>query len=434
MSAPLFHGGYEDLVQLVLRLEQRALERDKVVLPAKPRWKRRLIELPLNLAAGGYSGFLKLLPPVVAERFFLMMFDVLTGKQYQAVGKSISESHESASIIYTFIKYKYSEPALLCLTSHPPVLGEIRDLNLGLMGAGFRLMRAVHGTGRRFRILLAVDVMALDTLFVSEEAIYAGAMSVYHLSMDRLPSSRMPIQRLLFGRYTYHSIAWRLADALRRRHNVVMIPAGGVGETARILYTCRELVWRLRQKTPKRPWNVVGVLRAADPEFSAFLGNFSEGGSAWRRLEAYLAARLARDPLAGDFSREKSEPITAGVLEDSDRSKLLMVFSAFGIPPAGHAQLLADFEQEFKRISPYRYRLFRLIMRRVIHRGVPVLILPLDYSLEPHAPILQREPLALVPGANGTVEAVSLRDGAPHLTSKVDEAFFIAWGQATFAA
>src|SRR5947209_3084573 len=56
----LFSGKYEDLIALVLRLELRKLEREKHVLPAKPRWKRRLFEFPLNLAAAGYAVLLKM--------------------------------------------------------------------------------------------------------------------------------------------------------------------------------------------------------------------------------------------------------------------------------------------------------------------------------------------------------------------------------------
>src|SRR5437868_5427874 len=92
----LFTGGYEDLIQLILRREQRILDIERHELPYKPRWKRALLEFPLNLAAASYATLLKVLPPQVSERFFLKMFDILTGYKYQPVGISITESSFNA--------------------------------------------------------------------------------------------------------------------------------------------------------------------------------------------------------------------------------------------------------------------------------------------------------------------------------------------------
>lgn len=432
MNPPLLSGKYEDLIQLILRLQQRTLERERRELPAKPTWQRGLLDFPLNLLGAAFALLLRCLPNRVSHAIFLKSFDLLTYNKYRSVGIYISLNNECYYKLYTYVKSIRREPALLCLTSHPPVIGDIRGLNLGLMAAGFRLMRAIRGTGRPFRLVAAIDVMALDTLSLVEEAVYAGVVGYFHVSTDRLPSQRNAAQRLLFRRFAFDSAAWRLADSLLARENVVLVHPGGVAETSRLISTTREFVWRLRQETRKRPWDILDSI-SCDPAFRPFLHYFVEGGSLWRRIESFLVGLLARDPLVQCESNGSSPPCTTGILDPSDHRAVLSVAKAFGLDPEEARRAVDDFDEEFSRITPYRIRLFRILIRRVVSAGVPLMILPLDFSTDPDRPIIRKSPLALVPGGDNSIEAVSLEGGVPIRTYVKDLDFFLEWGKATFS-
>lgn len=293
-------------------------------------------------------------------------------------------------------------------------------------------MRSLHGARRPFRIVAAVDVMALDTLHLYEEGLYAGGVGLYHVSTDRLPSMRNPVQGLLFGGISYRYASWRLQIALRSKHNLVMTLAGGVAETARLLYTTRELVWRLRQQSAKRPREVLEAL-SSDAGFRRFAENFQEGGNVWKRVECYLAALFARDPLAAAVPRGKLAPCETGDLDPEDLAAIRTVAAAFGLEPPAVEEIVAGFLEEFRRITPYRERLFRILLRRVVRKGTPILILPLDFSLEHTSPILQRPPIALVPGTNGP-QRVRL-EGSAIVVEPIDEVGFARdWVRETFGA
>lgn len=434
---PLLKGTYEDFIALIVRHEQRILARGHHVLPHKPEWQRLAIEVPVNLLGTALAGIFKLLPPKVAYGFFLKMLDTISNNKYQSHGIEISKSCENAEILYKYVSSSYSEPSILTITSHAPVIGEVRDLNLGLMAAGFRLMSKVRGKAKPFRIFLAVDVMALDTLSVLDEAAYAGVMGSYHIGTDRWPSKRHTIQPMIFGGVSYASAARRLGAALRAKHNVVLVQSGGVKETARLLYATREFVWELRRRSEKKPWKVLEALKPS-LSFISFLNHVSAGGSAWRKIEAYLIARLGRDPLAfiseeelSDVSRQSSVPSETGLLAEEDLAVLRAVIACFGLDAQG-SDLLADFREEFARITPYRIRFFEFLLKAVVRRGTPILLQPLDHSQDLRQPILLRPPVALVPGGDRTVRLVEIQDGTPTEKPLHGSSFFRDWGTRTF--
>jgi len=272
-------------------------------------------------------------------------------------------------------------------------------------------------------------------LSVAEEAVYAGAMGAYHVAIDRLPSERHSLQPFLFGGISYGRAAWRLAAALRRRESVVIVHPGGVRETARILYTTREFVWAMRKKTKRAPGEVLETYKLSEPGFAAFLSHFWDGGSAWRKLEVYLAARFARDPLVSlssdeNVSRETSSPCESGELSPDDLKSCRRLAEAFGFEESAES-LVVSFKEEFARITPYRIRFFNFLLWTCRRNKVPILLLPLDHSVTGPVPILARPPLGLLP-ADGRVLQITSESTAP--ASAIAPEDFRAWGASTFSS
>jgi len=266
------------------------------------------------------------------------------------------------------------QPALLCLASHPPA-GDLLDLNIELLRHGMLALRRLRGRPCRPRLVNAIDPFALDAQPLYREAACAGFMGTYHLGFDRMWRLRGRWSRLLLRGRSWRGEFFRLAACLRSGGEAVLMLGGGTPTTSRVCTCSREALRRLRNRHPEQALRA--LLRA--PSFAAFLRSDQVGArlrrSAWRMMEAWLIACLTDGEALAESDR--------GVVGRPARDAFLACAKACGLPEPSAAEALAGFIEEFGREVPYRERLFRVLQKRVVGRGRPILLLPLAHRLEP---------------------------------------------------
>lgn len=291
--------------------------------------------------------------------------------------------------------------AILCLVSHPPVLGDLFYLNIELVRHALLALFRLRPEGRP-RFMVAVDPYALDTQPSLQEGLYAGFMGHYHLGLDRQAHLRAGLERVLLGHASWTSAGTRLCSLLGSGGELGMVLAGGVPATARVLYAAREFLWALRRERPGAPPSAA-LLRLSehDEDFSDFSRSPSVSGtlrrSAWRMMEAWVMQALTgtsgQDPPMAQTER--------GVLGSLPRKALESCAEALGFPRPEALARVAAFEEEFARETPYRERLFRLLAGRVAASGTGLLLLPLRHGRAQDPAPRFGEPWLLGPGGRG---------------------------------
>jgi hypothetical protein len=248
-------------------------------------------------------------------------------------------------------------PALLVLMSHPETEGPLEWLRFEIMCQGLQVADAVieaRAPGSLYpghpRCLLAIDPYALDTVSPAVAGFYAAWMSRIYLAYDRQPSTQSLIQKHLLLRKTdYTRIAWKLLWHLKKDTPVLMALGGGLPFNARLLYSAREFVQRLR---PAR-WNV--SKRTAQIELMEIL---------------MMPEELAPPAQAGELPQAKQQAIREALIR-------------WGLPSQEAEGRVREFVEEFKLPVPYRARLFRVLGRRLVARGKPLILLPISHHDTP---------------------------------------------------
>lgn len=355
-------GTSQDLMTIVARACERRIAREGQVLPQKTAAQRALLEAPFNVVGAAVRWTLRLLPADLTVRFHDWLFATLAkGRNYpfDAASPALEEARKLAASL--------DSPAIVALISHPPVYGDMAHMNFELVRHATLAMRQVRGRPCRPRLVVAVDLFALDTISVVEEGVYAGFMGLYHLGFDRLAVTRGWASSLLVSPTAWHRMVHRLIGRLDDGGEVGMVLAGGVPQTARVLYAAREWVQARRRESPLRrtPAKVLASLRKG-----AAYRKFEEEGpcgpglrkSAWRMSEAWLMSAVAEGE--GSLSAEGRETAQA-------------ILKALEVP--GN---LAGLEAELRRETPYRGRFFRVLAGRVRRRR-PIVFIPVIHHDEP---------------------------------------------------
>lgn len=202
------------------------------------------------------------------------------------------------------------------------------------------------GSGEGIRSVWWIDPYALDTLASATAGFYQGWMHRIYLAWDRQSASQSAVQRhLLLSKTNYPWIAWRLLERLRHNVPVLMALGGGLPQNARLLYTVREFVRRL----PLRHW--------PQPKLAVT-----------RRLMDILMR-----PVGGLWPFERGEiPAACG-------EALRELFGELGLPRESHPALLAEFTAEWRQEIPYRERLFRSLLNRLVHKGHPLMLVGISH-------------------------------------------------------
>jgi hypothetical protein len=177
---------------------------------------------------------------------------------------------------------------------------------------------------------------------------------------------------------------FRLLGLLGAGGEVGMVLAGGVPETARILYAGREWLARQRRHRPSSvgPSEVLSRLKAL-PGWPGFERQGLYGPrlerSAWRMQEAWATAVLGG--LAG--AREASSPAETGRLTLGARADLERQLEVLGLDSPLREKALEELEQELPRETPWRARFFKVLAGRLLKGGRSLVLVPIIHRLDP---------------------------------------------------
>jgi hypothetical protein len=289
-------------------------------------------------------------------------------------------------------KLSGATPAVVCLMSHPPVLPEYLGLNVEMGRQALLALHSLRPEKGHARFVIAVDSYALDMLGAGQEGLYAGFMGTYHLGLDRLMQHRRPLSRWLLGAAAWWRLPWRISRFLSHGGRLALVLSGGVPITARVMYTSREFLWRMRQARDKKisPKEVARRLERQEDEFARFCQSDMIGPGLrdkyWRLVEAWMVARLSGIWPPVQPGAEANDDLAEGTLSDDHARCFWACAAAMGIPEQKFQGLLRDFRTEYARETPYRERFFLFLLHRVLSRGRPIVIFPLAHQLDPTGP------------------------------------------------
>lgn len=364
-----------------VKAEKERARRQGVRFPEKTRRARACLEPPFNLIGLLVRVLGELLPPQAMLEIHEKAFtEVAKPFRVPFTGDGmLARAREEADRIE---KETGKRAALLCLTSHFPVTEEHLNANPEMMRHVMKGLAAARGRGSRPRLLVAVDPFALELVGLVQEAAYAGFMGTYHLGIDRMFSSRTVIGRALLEATAWPRASWRLVSALRAGGEIGMVLAGGVPRTARVLYTVRERMWLMRRDRqgidPRRVLTALGK----DSGFEKFCANGpctpKLRRSAWRLAEAFVISALLGQWGGGERALDE---VDKGRLNGLARSRLELYARSLGLGETEGRRHVEELEREYARETPYRERFFRMIARRVVASGTPVVLMSLSHSL-----------------------------------------------------
>lgn len=426
-------GTAEDLMGVVTRAAERAVAREGTVLPAKSRLARACWEPAFNIAGICFHCVLGMLP----ADFALALHDAAIRRLAAdravpfdpgapALGRAAAEAGALASAAGR-------PPAIVALLSHPPVLGEMSYLNYELVRHACRAIRVIRGAPCRPRLVAAVDAYALDTLALPAEGFYAGFMSRYHLGFDRLALARGAASARLLAAAAWPRFGARLLRLLNGGGDAVMALSGGVPATVRALYAAREWSARWRAASPGRaePARVRDRMRAQARVRDFILrGPFGPGlrRSAWRLLEGWSMSAVAGHPW--DERAAGVSCAQTGALDAATQDDLRLGLEALGLAEGARAEALAELALELRRQTPWRARFFRLLDRRVLRRGRPILFVPVVHRADGRPRVEVREAWAWCgPGPGRSIRARS----AGRLYELTADEFALRFGGENFA-
>ncbi|MBI4422758.1 MAG: hypothetical protein HY554_03470 [Elusimicrobia bacterium] len=405
MDYPLYPptGCADDILSILVHAESLRYARTGVVLPDKPASARAWQE-PLGNAVGlALRALIALLPNVAVAALQQAVWRKLAAPNLFPFEPSHPRLAEAEALARE-LAAGGAPPALLILFTHPPVTGEWLNLNFELTRHALWAMGRLRPSVGRPNLIVAVDPFALDGFGLLLEGVYAAFMGGAHLGFDRLASHRGRLSRWLVGYTAWSRIAHRLARRLRAGGEVGIPLGGGVPTTSRALYSAKEYVWDLRRRRPGRasPAETLRALAAAEPDFAAFAESGLTGPAlrrnAWRMLEAWCVATVS-GAWRPDAAAEAEPSADRAALTPRARRAAEACARAMGYGQAEAAAAADRLDEELRRETPYRLRLFRVIAGRVARRR-PLVIVPLNHGAPPDMGMVWGEPAALV-GARG---------------------------------
>ncbi|MBI4055492.1 MAG: hypothetical protein HY402_05095 [Elusimicrobia bacterium] len=300
---------------------------------------------------------------------------------------------------------KNRPPAWLLLSSHPPVVGALRPLNLELFGLGLEILQRVQAPQHPMRLVAAVDDYALDSLGRLEAPLYAGLMQSAHLAMDRQPSRRNPCSRCLLSPSHPRHIAWKILKALKAGEAVLSYLPGGAPPTARLLYGLKEFVISLRKTQAPQVPSAAALFQSlrAEASFQDFLDLYSlqeKPKNPWLWITAWILHRAGPDVARTG----RATPSLLGALE--------ILSSHLGLSAQKREFLKQTLETELLRPMPRRLRFFQTLLKRLLSKGIGVLLVPLSHGTEKN-PQLQLLPAIALTGRlrEDSAEALQFFEG-----------------------
>lgn len=390
-------GRYEDLMLLLSRAEHRRPGREVL---SKSRLARTLFEPWFNLCGAGVAAVARIAPADWANAGADKVFRSISGENptfdFEADAENLGAARRLAGEVE---KACGRPPAVFCLTSHPPATKALLYLTVEMMRHALAAMRSVRGRACRPRVVIAMDYFALDMLKFYEEGAYAGYTGRYLLGFDRLRSLRSPLSRCILNGTGWERIIWRICSGLSRGGEIGLVLGGGIPSTSRAYYCMPEFLGRLYVECPGRApvEEIRARLEKLAPGYRAFKDSGEVGPGLHRNIrrsmESWVLWELTRD---GGLER-----VDAGKTTKEGRQALRDCASAIGWSGREFAAAFSGFQREFQRETPYRERLLRIVISRVVARGRPVLLLPLTYGSPENVRMEYGEPVCLTGGRAG---------------------------------
>lgn len=239
-------------------------------------------------------------------------------------------------------------PAALFLATHPETSSSSAHLLGEILSHAIQAGELLYPRSK-FKLVQAIDPFALDTLPQFLGAIYAGLMTSGHIGVDRLPSKRTAMQRLLFKNNHYQRSFFNLILNLKSDTIVFAALGGGVAHNARVFYTVNEFAQR--------------IFALVKPK-----------NQTKRAIEEKMIAMLTR--------KERFCACATGELSIDEEKDLLLFLSECGLTGARAQGQINEFREELKSCTPFRLRLFHVLFHRLCSRGVPTLLMPIRHSKE----------------------------------------------------
>ena len=260
-----------------------------------------------------------------------------------------AEAVKRAQALYTRTE---NWPAILFVTSHPPTTGPSAWLRFELLRQALWIAEALEQASphHHFRAhpqcFLAIDPYALDSVPAFVAGMYAGLMHSQYLVWDRQASTQWWLQKKWLLAGTGHDrIAWRLLKALSR-NPVLMVLAGGLPANARLFYAAREWAGTLKDARHKLAKQAIRY-----------------------RVMSLLSAEI-----------EGVIPTEDGHIPVETQAGLADFLNTLGYSPGEQRARLETLVADFKSEIPTRLRLWKILCARLVRRGIPLLVLPLDHS------------------------------------------------------
>ena len=364
---------------IVMRASEVHHPEVRASLPCKTPALKFLLEPPFVLFGAALSWLVAFSPAEWFMRFHDWLFRTLAKPGGYAFDGSCPALGRSRDLLRR-VEAGQGRAALVALISHPPVIGEMRHMNLELVRHAMLALRELRGRPCRPRLVVAVDPFALDTLAVYEEGAYTGFIGSFHLGLDRLASRRGRLCRPLLRQAHWSRMPLRFLRLLGRGEEAGLVLSGGIPETGRLLYAAREWVGRMRAQSPLRgdPSAILRRARAL-PDFARF-----EEGSALAESLRRSPARLLEAWVMEVLSGVNGEGASAetGRLSEAASRVLLQCLMTLEIPQERWMESIAALREQLARETPYRLRLFRLLAARVLARGRPLVFLPIVHKVE----------------------------------------------------
>jgi len=347
----------EDLLNTVIAadaLRRRALGQT----PARYRPSQRVWIEPFFNVLGHLWAFVMACMPSPVRRPFVQWVNCKMGGYFPIANPDLPQRKEETVRLAQEIKQKTGQwPALLVLTSHPNTEGPHQWLRFELLRQGLQIADAVveaQQPGAWYpghpRCLLAIDPYALDTVSPPIGGFYSAWMHRIYVAWDRQPSTQSWFQKHFLLRHSgYSKIAWKFLKLLKADIPVLMVLAGGLPFNARLLYAAREFVHRL----PVKRWTL--AKRQAQIELMEIL--MQPEGGVW--------------------------PAVTGMLPAGKVNAIRNALNRWGLSVQESELALKEFQEEFKFPVPYRERLFRVLMNRLVSHGKPLLLVAISHSETP---------------------------------------------------
>jgi hypothetical protein len=346
----------EALVEVLVQADFLQRKAAGVRLSHYPRWRRVWVEPFFNLLGLLFGQGMQLLPWRLRRPLDLWFLRHLS-HHAPAPNRELTDRTEQSLALAQRLKSQTDAwPAVLLFAAHPPTVGPLEWLRFEVLRQAMELADSLVEAAKPSRAyrqhpqcLLGIDPYALDTLSMPAAGFYQGWMHRIYLAWDRQSAGQSWLQSHVLLRGTgYARIADRLLRRLKGGIPVLMALGGGLPQNARLLYASREFVKRLRVRRWPYP----------------------------RTAVAQKLMYLLMEREAGVW------PCATGEIPEATLQRVGALLRELGLDAGQIEPALQGFREEFRQPVPYRERLWRFLLRRLVRAGQPLLWIAVAYREE----------------------------------------------------